>query len=212
MFELINAILKVDVYINILAEKLGSGLYILLFLVIFAETGLVITPFLPGDSLLFAVGALSASSPHFDIKILIPLLIMASIIGDSTNYYIGKKYGRKLFETKHIFSKILKPEYLKSTEDYYAKRGSLAVVLARFAPILRTMAPFVAGIGLMPYSKFLSRSVIGSVLWVSIFSLAGYFFGQIPVVRENFTLLVIGIIIFSLLPIFIGTLKNYLKK
>lgn len=212
MFEWFQKILKIDDYINVLAVQLGSGLYIVLFAVIFAETGLVFFPFLPGDSLLFAVGALASSSPYFEIAVLIPLLISASLLGDSTNYYIGRKYGRSLFETKHVFSKFMKPKYLHDTEDFYKKRGDLAVVFARYIPIVRTLAPFVAGVTMMPYRKFLTYSIVGSVSWVSIFTLAGYFFGQIPFIKHNFTFLILGVIAFSMLPIFIGFLKKLLKN
>lgn len=212
MFEWLQKILKLDDYINILAVQLGSGLYIVLFAVIFAETGLVFFPFLPGDSLLFAVGALASSSPYFEITVLVPLLISASLLGDSTNYYIGKKYGRSLFETKHPFSRFMKPKYLQQTEDFYKKRGDLAVVFARYIPIVRTLAPFVAGVTVMPYRRFLTYSVLGSVSWVCIFTLAGYYFGQIPFIKENFTFLILGVIGFSMLPIFIGFLRKLLKK
>lgn len=212
MFESLQKILKIDVYINLLAAQLGSGLYAVLFLIIFAETGLVFMPFLPGDSLLFAVGALASSSPYFRIEILIPLLISASIIGDSVNYFVGFKYGRMLFQTEHRLSKLFNPKYLKETEDFYQKRGSIAVFIARFMPIIRTFAPFVAGLTQMPYRKFIVLSVSGSVVWVSLFTLAGYFFGQIPFIRENFTFLVMGIVGFSLLPFILSLLKKILKK
>lgn len=212
MMEYIEAVLKLDVFINTLAAQMGPWLYALIFFVIFAETGLVFMPFLPGDSLLFAVGALSASSPSFDIKIYIPLLIMASIIGDSTNYYVGRNYGRSLFEKKHFLSRLFNISYLYQTEMFYAEKGKIAVMIARFLPIVRTLAPFVGGLTKMPYRTFLTLSALGSVLWVSIFCLAGYFFGQIPIIRENFTLLVMGIVGLSLLPIFIGLLKRALLK
>lgn len=205
-------LLQLDVLINTLAAQFGVWLYVLIFLVIFAETGLVFLPFLPGDSLLFAVGALSAASPHFDIKIYIPLLFCAAIIGDSTNYYVGKKYGRSLFEKKHFLSSLFKMKYLVQTEQFYLRRGAVAVALARFIPILRTLAPFVGGLTKMPYRKFLALSVIGSFFWVNIFCLAGYFFGQIPIIRENFTLLVMGIVGMSLMPLFISIINQILFK
>lgn len=212
MMEYIEAVLKLDVFINTLAAQMGVWLYALIFLVIFAETGLVFMPFLPGDSLLFAVGALSASSQSFDIRIYIPLLICASIIGDSTNYYVGRKYGRSLFYKQHILSRFFNVKYLEQTEQFYAERGRIAVMIARFLPIVRTLAPFVGGLTKMPYKNFVFLSSVGSVLWVSIFCLAGYFFGQIPVIRENFTLLVMGIVGLSLLPLLIGLLKRVLLK
>lgn len=205
-------ILQVDVLINTLALQMGVWLYALIFFIIFAETGLVFMPFLPGDSLLFAVGALSAASPSFDIRIYIPLLISASIIGDSTNYYVGRKYGRNLFEKKHFLSRFFKIKYLSQTEEFYIRRGQIAVMIARFLPIVRTLAPFVGGLTKMPYRNFLFLSATGSVLWVSIFCLAGYFFGQIPIIRENFTLLVMGIIVLSVVPLIIGFLKRVFMK
>lgn len=212
MMEYIEAILKLDVFINTLAAQMGLWLYALIFLVIFAETGLVFMPFLPGDSLLFAAGALSASSQSFDIRIYIPLLICASIIGDSTNYFVGRKYGRSLFYKQHALSRFFNVKYLEQTEQFYAERGRIAVMIARFLPIVRTLAPFVGGLTKMPYKNFVFLSSIGSILWVSTFCLAGYFFGQIPVIRENFTLLVMGIVGLSLLPLCIGLLKRVLLK
>lgn len=209
MLELFSRILHLDVFINDMAALMGPWMYLILFLVIFCETGLVITPFLPGDSLLFAVGALSAASPHFDIKIFIPLLIAASILGDSTNYWLGRNFGRKAFESEHRFSRFFNKKYLRQTEDFYEKRGVLAVFLARFAPIIRTFAPFVAGITKMPYKKFVTYSVSGSITWVGLFTLAGYFFGQIPFIQKNFTLLVLGIIGFSLAPLLFAAIRNY---
>lgn len=212
MIEYIHAILKLDVFINTLAAQMGLWLYALIFLVIFAETGLVFMPFLPGDSLLFAVGALSASSGSFDIRIYIPLLISASIIGDNVNYYVGRTYGRSLFEKKHFLSRLFNIKYLVQTENFYAERGRFAVMIARFLPIVRTLAPFVGGLTQMPYKSFLALSAAGSVLWVSLFCLAGYFFGQIPIIRENFTLLVMGIVGLSVLPILISFLKRSMMK
>ncbi len=205
-------ILQVDVLINTLALQMGVWLYALIFFVIFAETGLVFMPFLPGDSLLFAVGALSAASPSFDIRIYIPLLISASIIGDSANYFVGRKYGRSLFEKKHFLSGLFNIKYLQQTEEFYIRRGQMAVVIARFLPIVRTLAPFVGGLTKMPYRKFLFLSAGGSVLWVSTFCLAGYFFGQIPIIRENFTLLVMGIVALSVVPLIVGFFKQCLNK
>lgn len=195
-----------------MAELLGVWLFVVLFLIIFAETGLVIFPFLPGDSLLFAVGALSASSSYFPVQVLIPLLCMASILGDSTNYYIGQRYGRQLFETQHRFSRFFNQKYLKQTERFFETKGVMAVSISRFLPIVRTFTPFVAGITKMPYLQFLKFSVLGTLVWVNVFVLAGYFFGRIPFIQKNFTLLVMGIIGFSLAPIFLTILKNLIKK
>ena len=204
-FVLLKNILHLDVFINQMAQSLGIWLFVVLFLIIFAETGLVIFPFLPGDSLLFAVGAMSATSDHFKPEILIPLLCTASILGDSLNYFLGRKYGRKLFETPHRFSRLFNQSYLEKTEQFYRAKGPLAVSMARFLPILRTFSPFVAGITQMDYKLFLKFSVLGTIVWVNVFVLAGYFFGRIPFIQQNFTLLVMGIVGFSLAPIVMQT-------
>ena len=212
MIEFLQNLLHIDIFINQMAASLGVWLFVVLFLIIFAETGLVVMPFLPGDSLLFAVGALAASSDYFPIYGLLPLLVIASILGDSTNYFFGRKYGRKLFETEHRFSNLFNKKYLDQTEAFYVTRGAIAVSISRFLPILRTFAPFVAGLTKMPYSKFVQFSVLGSIVWVHIFVLAGYFFGRISFVQKNFTLLVMGIIGFSLAPIVLSIIKNLIKK
>jgi len=212
MIEFLQSLLHIDILINELARDFGIWLFVILFLIIFAETGLVIAPFLPGDSLLFAVGALSATSDYFQIQILIPVLISASILGDTLNYFIGQKFGRKLFETDHVFSKFFNKKYLFQTEEFYKTKGSVAVAISRFLPIIRTFAPFVAGISKMNYSHFLKYSILGSVVWVNIFALAGYFFGRIPFIQNNFTFLVMAIIGFSLAPILWSLLRSLIKK
>jgi membrane-associated protein len=212
MIEFLQSLLHVDVLINQLATQLGVWLFVVLFLIIFAETGLVVMPFLPGDSLLFAVGAMAATSEHFPIQILIPLLCVASILGDSTNYLIGRKYGRRLFETEHRFSKFFNKKYLVQTEEFYIKRGRIAVAVSRFLPIFRTFAPFVAGITKMNYGVFVRFSILGSIAWINVFALAGYFFGRIPFIQKNFTFLVMGIVGFSLAPILLSILSNLIKK
>ncbi len=209
MLEIIQSILHLDVTIQNWAASYGAYLYVLLFIIIFCETGLVVTPFLPGDSLLFATGALCASSNALDIQLIIPLLISAAVLGDSTNYFLGRKLGRKVFTQDSIF---FRQKYLDKTEDFYAKHGTKAVFLARFFPILRTFAPFVAGVGNMSYRIFLSMSLSGTFIWILVFTLAGYFFGQIPLVQKNFTLLVMALLILPAVPIIIATLKPYLKK
>lgn len=210
--EFIKSILHLDVLVNQWAVQFGPWLFVILFLVIFCETGLVVTPFLPGDSLLFAIGALCATSPHFDIWIFLPLLMLASVMGDSTNYWIGRKFGRRLFETNHRLTGLFKKKYLQDTEEFYKKRGPLAVTLARFFPIVRTFAPFVAGLTSMRYPLFFGLSLLGSVVWISLFILMGFFFGQVPFIKENFTALVMGIIFVSLAPLFLRFLQNLLKK
>ena len=189
--------MHVDQHLSEFADSYGLWIYGLLFLIIFLETGVVVTPFLPGDSLLFAVGALAAAGV-IDIVGILSLLTAAAIIGDNTNYFIGRAVGPRVF-TEH--SKWLKREHLLRTQRFYEVHGGKAVVLARFVPIVRTFAPFVAGVGRMRYPRFLAFDVAGGILWVWGFGLLGYFFGNTPVVKENFGLAIIGVIFISLLPI-----------
>lgn len=210
MLDLINSILHIDVTLLQWAQDYGPQIYFILFLIVFCETGLVVTPFLPGDSLLFAVGALSASQSFLRIEEIIPLLIFAAVLGDSTNFFIGKKWGIRLFQM-NIF--VLKPKYLKATEEFFEKKGMWAVSLSRFFPIIRTFSPFFAGMSRMSYRKFFFFSLVGSIFWVFIFALAGFYFGRIEFVQKNFTLLVMGLVLFSLAPIIINGLKSsFLKK
>lgn len=203
MLEFIDSILHIDVTLIQWAGTWGPLLYGILFLIIFCETGLVFMPFLPGDSLLFAVGALCAHPDFLKIENIIPLLIVAAVLGDSTNYLVGRKLGRSLFDKEYFF---LKRKYLTSTEEFFEKRGVWAVSLSRFFPIIRTMAPFFAGMSLISYKKFLALSVAGSVGWVFIFTLAGYYFGNVEIIKNNFTLLVLGIIGISLIPMIMNVL------
>lgn len=213
MSELIHSILHLDQTLNLWLQLYGTGVYLVLFLIIFAETGLVIMPFLPGDSLLFAAGALCSINPvDLRIELLIPLLIVASLIGDNLNYYIGLKFGRRAFETKHPLSFMFSPKYLIMTEEFYQKKGAWAVSLARFFPIVRTFAPFVAGLTKMSYPTFLKMSCMGSIAWVSLFTTAGYLFGQIPFVQKNFTVLVMSIIGLSVTPFLVGLIRKKLVK
>ena len=191
---LIDLFVHLDHYLSSFVQAYGSWVYALLFLVIFAETGLVIMPFLPGDSLLFVAGTL-AGVAAMDVWLLTPLLILAAILGDNTNYWIGCFFGKRLSH-----SRLVKPGYLEKTRLFYQRHGGKAVIFARFFPILRTFAPFVAGIGQMRYRRFLSFSVIGALAWVGSFVLSGYFFGNIPTVKDNLMLLIVGIIVISLLP------------
>lgn len=209
MLDIIHSLLHIDVTLYQWAQNWGPLLYLILFLIIFSETGLVFFPFLPGDSLLFAVGALSANPLFLRLEFIIPLLILAAVSGDSVNYWVGRNLGRSLFEKNLPF---LKPSYLESTEKFFAEKGIWAVSLSRFFPIIRTISPFFAGMSLISYKKFISLSFLGSVGWVFIFSLAGYFFGQIEIIKKNFTLLVLGIIIFSLIPIFMNVIKALKQK
>lgn len=202
----IDFILHIDKYLINIVNDYQYWTYLILFLIIFAETGLVITPFLPGDSVLFAIGALIAK-PETDLNIIImlSLLIAASIIGDFINYEIGKYFGLRVFKKD---SKIFKSSYLQKTQSFYAKHGSKTIIYARFVPIVRTFAPFVAGISKMTYSYFGKYNVIGGILWVSIFLFAGYFFGQITFIQKNFSLVVLTIIAVSLVPPIIEVLKT----
>jgi len=194
-----------------LIQQFGVLTYVILFGIIFCETGLVVTPFLPGDSLLFAAGALSAADTSNTLQV-VPLWIVmciAAVLGDSVNYAIGRRIGPRAFDGTNRF---LKPEYLKKTEDFYAKHGGKTIILARFVPIVRTFAPFVAGVGNMAYSKFFSFNVIGGIAWVSLFVWMGYLFGNIPFVKANFELVIIGIILVSVVPIGIEWMKARREK
>jgi len=207
---LIDFILHLDEHLAEIVSQYGTWTYALLFLIIFMETGLVVTPFLPGDSLLFAAGTLAspALNEALNIWILIPLLIAAAIIGDTVNYWIGHFIGPKAFSGNVRF---LKKEYLDRTHEFYERHGGKTIILARFIPIIRTFAPFVAGVGAMTYSKFLLYNVVGGVLWVTIFTLAGYFFGRLPFVRDNFSLVVLAIIAISVMPAVYEVVKERLR-
>lgn len=194
---LIDWILHIDRHLAELTAQFGWLTYTILFLIVFAETGLVITPFLPGDSLLFAAGALAALGSLNPI-FLVLVLLSAAILGDTVNYAIGAWLGPKAFAGKGRF---LKPEYLERTHAFYERHGGKTIILARFVPIIRTFAPFVAGVGVMSYPKFLAYNVIGAVCWVGLFVPAGYFFGNIPQVKDNFALVILVIIGLSVLPI-----------
>ena len=197
IMQLVDIFLHLDRYLGTFLHDYGLWVYLLLFIIIFAETGFVVTPFLPGDSLLFVAGTLAATG-GLDVQWLIPMLIAASFSGDNTNYWIGHHLGPRVFRRNG--SRLLNHEYLDRTHAFYDRHGGKTILLARFLPILRTFAPFVAGIGHMPYSRFLAFSFAGSVLWIGLFVLAGYFFGHLPVVRQNLTLMMLGIIVVSLLP------------
>lgn len=197
--HLIDVFLHLDKHLNQWAGDLGPWTYALLFAIVFAETGLVVTPFLPGDSLLFAVGALSASegSPIHPFEVGV-LLVIAAILGDAVNYAIGKRVGERVFTEG---SRYFKKEHLDRTHAFYEKYGGKAIILARFVPIVRTFAPFVAGIGAMTYRKFAFYNVVGAILWVTIFVYAGWRFGKTPLVQKNFQYVILAIIVLSVLPI-----------
>jgi membrane-associated protein len=198
MTYFIDLFLHLDKHLAEITQTYGVWTYALLFLIIFLETGVVITPFLPGDSLLFAAGALAANdNSGLNVVLLFILLTVAAIIGDTVNYWIGHAIGPRAFQGDIPF---LKKEYLDRTHQFYEKYGGKTIVLARFIPIIRTFAPFVAGIGSMSYGKFITYNVFGGILWTTIFIFLGYFFGNLPFVEENFSLVIIAIIIISILP------------
>lgn len=201
--HILDFFLHVDKHLLELVQTYGTWAYGILFGIIFMETGLVVTPFLPGDSLIFAAGAL-AGAGALDVRVLIPLLITAAVTGDNVNYLIGRNVGPRVF---HQGNRFFKQEYLQRTHEFYQRHGGKTLVLARFVPIVRTFAPFVAGIGRMSYLRFLAFSVGGGTLWVSLFGLLGYFFGSLPVVKENFSIAVVAIIFLSLTPMVIEVWK-----
>lgn len=194
---LLEFIFHLDRHIDAVIVQYGTFAYALLFAVIFAETGLVLTPFLPGDSLLFTVGALAARG-SLNVAGLILVLAAAAIAGDTVNYWIGAAVGPRVFRAGR--SRWLNPRHLDRTHQFYEKYGSMTIILARFVPIVRTFAPFVAGIGRMTYWRFLTYNIVGGIVWVVLFVLGGYFFGNLPVVRDNFTIVILAIIIISLVP------------
>lgn len=203
--QIIDIFLHLDKYLDQIVSQFGIGTYIVLFLVIFIETGVVVMPFLPGDSLLFAAGALAAASHFLDPVILFIVLAVAAILGDTANYWIGHFIGPKVFSQE---SRFLKREYLDKTQAFYEKHGGKTILLARFIPIIRTFAPFVAGIGKMRYGYFLTWNVIGGILWTAIFIFGGYFFGNLPFVKDNFSIVIIAIILISVVPAITETLKE----
>lgn len=201
--QAVEVFLHLDRHLTAITSQYGTWTYAILFLIIFAETGLVVTPFLPGDSLLFAAGAIAALG-GLDVRVLVLLLVVAAILGDTVNYWIGARIGRRAFSGDIRF---IKQEYLHRTEHFYEKHGGKTIILARFVPIIRTFAPFVAGVGIMEYRRFLLFNVVGGAVWVTLFTLAGYFFGNLPVVKQNFSLVVLAIIVLSVLPIVIEVVK-----
>lgn len=196
---LIDFIFNIDRHLAELVAQYGIWIYAILFLILFCETGLVVTPFLPGDSLLFVAGALAAlPSNNLNVHTMVILMISAAILGDAVNYTIGQLFGSKLFSNPN--SKIFRRSYLEKTHLFYKKYGGKTIILARFAPIVRTFAPFIAGMGHMSYRKFALYNVAGALLWVLLFTYAGYYFGGLPVVQENLKLLIVAIILISILP------------
>lgn len=195
----IDFILHIDVHLAELVAQYGAWVYGILFLILFCETGLVVTPFLPGDSLLFVAGALAALPGNdLNVHLMVFLMAIAAIVGDAVNYTIGRVFGERLFSNPN--SKIFRRSYLDKTHKFYEKHGGKTIILARFVPIVRTFAPFVAGMGHMSYRHFAAYNVIGALVWVLLFTYAGYLFGDLPIVQENLKLLIVGIIVVSILP------------
>ena len=201
----IDIVLHLDAHLLALTQQYGMWVYAVLFLIIFAETGLVVTPFLPGDSLLFVAGALCGMGA-LQLELLVPLLIAASFSGDNTNYWIGRLLGLRLI--KRMNGKFIKREHLDKAHAFYEKHGGKTIIIARFLPIVRTYAPFVAGVGLMRYRLFVLFSALGSVLWIVSLTVAGYLFGNIPVVKNNLTLIILGIIAITLLPALLELIRR----
>ena len=207
--EIIDFILHINEYIGTFINEYGNFVYAILFIIIFCETGLVFLPFLPGDSLIFAAGAFAAIG-ELNIFLLWILIVIAAILGDTVNYEIGKHFGKKILNNKKFT--IIKEENLKKAEDLVAKYGGAAVFIARFMPIIRTIVPFVVGIGQLHYPKFIKFNALGGLIWVTLFITIGYLFGNIPAVKDHFTLIILAIIFLSLLPIKIAFIKNKHKK
>lgn len=206
---LIDFILHIDKHLSEIISNYQVWTYLILFIIIFAETGFVVTPFLPGDSLLFAAGALiGAGNTGLNIYLLAVLLFIAAVLGDSVNYEIGKHYGIKAFSGK---IKFLKKEYLVKTQQFFVKHGGKTIIYARFVPIVRTFAPFVAGIGEMSYKRFASFNVVGAFLWIGIFLFLGYFFGNLAFIQKNFSLVILAIIVISVLPAVVEVIRGNKK-
>lgn len=205
---LIDFILHIDQHLQFIVAQYGIWIYAILFLLIFCETGLVVTPFLPGDSLLFAAGSIAAVG-EMNVHLMVALLLIAAIVGDAVNFALGKYFGQRLFANPQ--SKIFKQIYLHKTQEFYQKHGGKTIIIARFMPIVRTFAPFVAGMGHMHYGHFIRYNCIGAVIWVVLFSYAGYFFGNLPLIKQNLSLALIIIIAISLLPAVIEILRHKLS-
>ncbi len=205
--QLIDFILHIDVHLGAIILAYGLATYAILFAIIFVETGLVFVPFLPGDSLLFAAGAFAALG-SLNLWLVLALMIVAAIAGDTANYWIGHFFGQKLVDNPRV---PIKKEHIEETQKFFEKHGGKTIILARFVPIVRTFAPFVAGIGRMHYGQFISFNVIGGISWVLVATLAGYFFGNIPFVQENFSLVVLGIVGISVVPMLVPLVKKWLK-
>lgn len=207
--QLIDFFIHLDIYLQSFVAQYGDWVYVILFLIIFCETGLVVTPILPGDSLLFAAGSIAAIG-GMNVHLLAILLILAAILGDNVNYAIGKFIGPKIFTKKQSF--FFNRKYLLKAHAFYECYGGKTIILARFIPIIRTFAPFIAGVGSMSYSRFFAYNVIGAILWINLFIYGSYFFGNIPAVKENFTLVIFAIIFLSVLPPIIELIRARLNR
>lgn len=206
LVKVINMFLHLDKHLNIVIQNYGVWTYLIIFLIIFCETGLVITPLLPGDSLLFAAGSF-AGMGMLDVRLLFLILSVAAILGDSVNYYIGRYMGPKVFQKGN--SRIFKKEYLDKTHKFYEKYGGKTIILARFIPIVRTFAPFVAGVGNMSYGRFAVYNITGGIVWVGLFVFGGYYFGGLQIVRQNFTIVILAIIFISIIPGIVSLFRGH---
>lgn len=204
--QILDIFLHLDKHLADIVSQYGTLTYVILFLIIFAETGLVVTPFLPGDSLLFATGAIvSLPDNGLNIWVMGALLFVAAVLGDTVNYAVGKYIGARVFEQDF---RLIKREYLLRTQEFYARHGGKTIIMARFIPIIRTFAPFIAGVGTMNYAQFILYNVVGGFLWVTIFLAAGYHFGMMEAVRKNFTLVIFAIILLSIMPAVVEYLRQ----
>lgn len=206
--ELVDFILHIDQHLLQFVNDYGVWVYAILFLIIFVETGVVVMPFLPGDSLLFAAGMLAAQPNDLNVAIMIVLLLIAAITGDSLNYSIGRRFGMGVTKFKLFGKQVVKDEHIEKTHNFYEKYGSKTIVIARFVPIVRTLAPFVGGIGRMNYGTFLTYNIVGAILWVVGITLAGYFLGNVPIIKDNFSKVVLLIIFLSIVPIIYEVVKE----
>jgi membrane-associated protein len=205
ILKFFDMLLHLDKYIDLLIRDYGMWTYLIFFIIVFCETGLVVTPFLPGDSLLFVAGTFAALG-SLNLTWLLVILSAAAILGDTINYWIGNYIGPKVFQMQN--SRVFRKEYLDRTHQFYEKYGPITIVIGRFIPIIRTFAPFLAGVGSMTYGKFLVYNVVGGILWIASFTLGGYFFGNLPFVKKNFTLVIVAIIVISVMP----TVIEYMRQ
>jgi membrane-associated protein len=207
--NLIDFILHIDTHLNVIIQSYGLWSYVILFVIVFCETGLVVTPFLPGDSLLFAAGAFAAIGA-FDVKLVFLIITIAAIGGDTVNYWIGHIIGPKVFHKENV--RFLNKKHLERTHEFYERYGGKTIILARFVPIIRTFAPFVAGIGKMTYWHFITYNIVGGIAWPLLFIFGGYFFGNLPLVKKYFTLVILAIILISVMPIIYELVRTRLQS